>query len=86
MLVKPITISSKGQIALPRDVVKHLDSRMLKLEILNDNEVKIVPIKDVAGRLSAYAKNVSTDDFNKIREQAWEEAVEKRFAKENNND
>lgn len=86
MLVRPITISSKGQIALPKDVVKHLDSKVLKLEILNGNEVRIVPIKDVAGRLSAYAKNVSTDDFNKIRTQAWEEAVEKRFAKENNND
>ena len=66
MLVKPITLSSKGQIALPKDIVKHLNSKALKLEILNDNEVKIVPIRDVAGRLSAYGKNVDTDDFNKL--------------------
>ena len=86
MLVKPITLSSKGQIALPKDIVKHLNSKALKLEILNDNEVKIVPIRDVAGRLSAYGRNVNTDDFNKIRTQAWEEAVSKRFSKENKND
>ena len=83
MLVKPITLSSKGQIALHKYVVKHLNSKALKLEILNDNEVKIVPIRDVAGRLSAYGRNVDTDDFNKIRTQAWEEAVGKRFSKEN---
>ncbi len=86
MLVKPITLSSKGQIALPKDIVKHLNSKALKLEILNDNEVKIVPIRDVAGRLSAYGRNVDTDDFNKIRTQAWEESVGKRFSKENKND
>lgn len=86
MLVKPITISSKGQIALPKDVVKHLNSKSLRLEILNDNEVRIIPIQDVAGRLSAYGTNVNTDDFTKIRTQAWEEEVEKRFSKENKND
>ena len=86
MFVKPITISTKGQIALPKDIIKHLNSKALKLEILNDNEVKIVPLRDVAGRLSTYAKNLDISDFNNIKNNAWEEAIEEKFFKANKHD
>lgn len=86
MLAKSITISSKGQITLPRDIVKHLGNKILKLEVLNGNEVKIVPVKDVAGKLSEYAKNIRAQDFNAIRADAWEEEVERKFTQENQDD
>jgi len=86
MLAKSITISSKGQISLPKEIVKHLDSRALRLEILNDNEVKIIPIRDVAGRLSQYAKNIDSNDWNAVREQAWLESIKGRFSREDKND
>lgn len=82
MLAKPIIISSKGQISLPKEVVKHLGNRVLKLEILNNNEVRIAPIKDVGGRLSAYAKNLSEDEFNQAKSDAWEEAIKEKFLKD----
>lgn len=86
MLAKSIKISSKGQITLPKEVIRHLGNKVLKLEVLNGNEVKIIPIKDVGGRLSAYAKNASIKNFNTIRTEIWEEEVQRKFSQEHKND
>ena len=46
-----------------------------------NHEVKITPIKDVAGMLTSYAKKSNTYDFSIIRQQAWDQAIEEKFGK-----
>lgn len=79
MKAKPIIISSKGQIALPKDIVSYLGSKLLKLERLNEHEVKIVPIRDAGGRLSEYAQNADIDDFQEIRNKSWNAEMNHKF-------
>jgi len=78
MLTKPITVSSKGQIAIPKAILKRLGSKLLRLEITNDNEVKIVPVTNVAGSLANYARNYS-GNYSDSRDEAWNKEVISRF-------
>ena len=82
MLVKSITISDKGQIVIPKEFVKHLGSKVIKLEIVNNNEVRMTPVKDVGGSLTDFAKKNLSSDFNNIRNQAWDHITKERFIKE----
>ncbi len=82
MIVKALTISDKGQIVIPKQFVKYLGSKVIKLEIGNDQEVRIIPIKDVAGSLSDFAKKQIAPDFSEIRNQAWNQSITEKFNKE----
>ena len=82
MLVRSITISDKGQIAIPKEFIKHLGSKVIKLEILNNNEVRMIPVKDVGGSLADFAKKNLSNDFNDIKNQAWDRVTKEKFAKE----
>lgn len=82
MLAKVLTISDKGQIVIPKDLVKHLGSKVIKLEISNDHEVRIIPIKDVAGSLTEFAKKPTSTNFNDLRNQAWDQTITEKFSKE----
>lgn len=81
MLVRALTISDKGQIVIPKEFVKHLGSKIIKLEVSNDSQVRIIPIKDVAGSLTDFAKKLTTDDFNDLRNQAWNQVTLEKFGK-----
>lgn len=81
MLVRALTISDKGQIVIPKEFVKHLGSKMIKLEVSNDSQVRIIPIKDVAGSLTDFAKKPTTHDFNDLRNQAWNQETLEKFGK-----
>lgn len=82
MLVKTFTISDKGQIVIPKEFIKHLDAKLIKFEVSDNQEVRIIPIKDVAGSLTEFAKQQVSDDFQKIRNQAWDQITLERFSKE----
>ena len=82
MLVKTFTISDKGQIVIPKEFVRHLASKLIKLEVSDNQEVRIIPIKDVAGSLTEFAKQQVSDDFKEIRNQAWEQTTSEKFNKE----
>lgn len=82
MLVKTFTISDKGQIVIPKEFVRHLASKLIKLEVSDNQEVRIIPIKDVAGSLTEFAKQQVSDDFQEIRNQAWEQTTSEKFNKE----
>ena len=82
MLAKTLTISDKGQIVIPKEFVKHLESKLIKLEVSENQEVKIIPIKDVAGSLTEFAKKQISDDFQDLRDQAWDRTVSEKFNKE----
>lgn len=82
MLAKALTISDKGQIVIPKDLVKHLGSKVIKLEVSNDHEVRIIPIKDVAGSLTEFAKKPTSNNFKDLRDQAWDQTITEKFSKE----
>jgi len=76
---RAIKITDQGQITLPKYIRDLLSTESIKLEVGNDNVIRIVPIRDVAGSLTKYAKKIDETDFNIIREQAWEESIKGRF-------
>lgn len=76
---RAIKITDQGQITLPKYIRDLLSTESIKLEVGNDNVIRIVPIRDVAGSLTKYAKKIDETDFNIIREKAWEESIKGRF-------
>ena len=74
MYISTITISSKGQIVLPKKVRSILGGRVISLEVTDDNQVVLSPIKDVGGSLSSY-KKYSNLSWDKLREQAWTDTL-----------
>jgi bifunctional DNA-binding transcriptional regulator/antitoxin component of YhaV-PrlF toxin-antitoxin module len=66
------TITSKGQLTLPRDVRKALDSNTVELKV-DGETVVLTPIRSIAGALDKYAGKKAP--FNKIREKVWEEVA-----------
>ena len=76
---RAIKITDQGQITLPKYIRDLLGTESIKLEVGNDNVIRIVPIRDVAGSLTKYAKKIDETDFNIIREQALEESIKGRF-------
>jgi AbrB family looped-hinge helix DNA binding protein len=78
MFTSSLTISSKGQITLPKKVRDILSTNTVKLEITDDNKVILLPIKNVGGSLSAYRDNNNLP-FQHVRETAWKDAVENKL-------
>jgi AbrB family looped-hinge helix DNA binding protein len=76
MFTSSLTISSKGQITLPKKVRDILSTNTVKLEVTDDNKIILLPIKNVEGSLSAYRDNNALS-FQHVRETAWKEAVKK---------
>ena len=82
MLAKTLTISDKGQIVIPKEFVRYLETKVIKLEVGHNQEVRIIPIRDVAGSLTEFAKKQVSTDFNEIRNQAWDQTITEKFNKE----
>jgi AbrB family looped-hinge helix DNA binding protein len=72
-------ITKKGQITIPRNVRKKLDSEIVEFSIVKD-QIVLKPVKSVAGSLSAYVKKDSLP-FKEAREKAWTEALEEHYGK-----
>lgn len=82
MLIKALTISDKGQIVIPKELVKHLGSKVIKLEMSNNHEVRIIPIKDVAGSLTEFAQKPTSTTSKPLRDQALDQTITKKFNKD----
>ena len=52
------TITSKGQLTLPKAVRKILDTNTVEIEVIDD-EVRLKPVRSVAGALGKSAVNVT---------------------------
>lgn len=69
------TITSKGQLTIPRAARQALKSNTVEVEI--QGEVVILrPVKSVAGGLAAYGKG--EEPFAKIRAKVWQEVVDEK--------
>jgi AbrB family looped-hinge helix DNA binding protein len=72
-------ITKKGQVTIPREIRKRLDSDVVEFTILEDRIV-LRPVKSVAGSLNSYAKGKEVS-FEEARERAWEGAVREEHGK-----
>lgn len=81
MRSNPITVTSQGQITIPKEMRDLMASQtvILELDPEQNNEIKIIPVSDVGGSLKAFSQG-SEIDFKSEREQAWKE-VESKFKK-----
>lgn len=66
------TITSKGQLTIPREVRKILDTNTVEIEVI-DNEVRLRPVRSVAGALGKYVGKDAP--LHEVREKVWEEVV-----------
>lgn len=71
------TITSKGQLTLPRDVRKVLNSTTVEIEVQGENVV-LKPVRSVAGALAKYAVGRKAASITEIREKVWEEVAHDR--------
>ena len=66
---KTAKLSQKGQITLPKKVRDFLGSNVIKV-VIENGQVRLEPLKDLAGSLSQYAGRYIP--FEEARERAWE--------------
>jgi len=65
-------ITSKGQITIPKEIRKILNSNVIEFEVIEGNVV-IKPVKSIGGSLSKYAKKyISLKD---IRDRTGKDVV-----------
>ncbi len=72
-----LKISKKGQITLPKHIRLALGSERIRLILIN-GQVRIEPVKSVAGSLRDYAKPLV--DMAKETDMAWSAAIEENYA------
>jgi AbrB family looped-hinge helix DNA binding protein len=68
-------ITKKGQVTIPREIRKALDSNVVEFEV-SGNDVFIRPVRSVAGSLSVYAE--SYIPIKEIRDSVWDEVVQSK--------
>ncbi len=81
MATKPVKITRKGQVTIPKKIRERLKASAVYFEVVND-EVVIRAVKDAAGSLSEYAKNAQPGmTMKEMKDRAWEEAVHEKVGK-----
>lgn len=81
MTTAAVKITQKGQVTIPREIRDILKTNTVFFEVV-DNTVVVKAVRDAAGALSEYAKNVKPGTpMKKIKEAAWEEAVREKARK-----
>jgi len=73
---KTAKISSKGQITLPKTVRDFLHTDILRV-VIEDDEVRIQPVRNVAGSLKRYAKKAVS--MEQAREEAWDQVAHEKY-------
>ncbi|MCU0322613.1 MAG: AbrB/MazE/SpoVT family DNA-binding domain-containing protein [Chitinophagaceae bacterium] len=77
MYVTTVTISSKGQIVLPKKIRNTLNTNIISLIINEQNQVVITPVHELGASLASYSKDPELP-FEEIRERAWKNAASTR--------
>ena len=68
-------ITSKGQLTLPRKIRTALETNTVEIDLV-EGEVRLRPVRNVAGALAGYAREkVSLD---KVREKVWQEVADEK--------
>jgi AbrB family looped-hinge helix DNA binding protein len=78
MMTEAVKITQKGQVTIPKEIRDRLKTNTVYFEVVND-AVVVRAVKDAAGSLSEYAKNVSSSTpMKQMKETAWGEAVHEK--------
>jgi AbrB family looped-hinge helix DNA binding protein len=72
------TITSKGQITIPRAARQALNSSTVDIEV-QGNLVILRPVQSVAGSLAAYQRGADT--IESIRDKVWQEVADEKAGK-----
>ncbi|MBI5739829.1 MAG: AbrB/MazE/SpoVT family DNA-binding domain-containing protein [Nitrospirae bacterium] len=81
MTTAAVKITRKGQVTIPKEIREKLKTNTVYFEVVDDTVI-VKAVKDVAGSLSEYAKNVKAGtSMRKLKEKAWEEAVREKAGK-----
>ena len=81
MATKAVRITQKGQVTIPKKIRERLRTTAVYFEVVNE-EVVVRAVRDAAGSLSEYARNVQPDvSIEQMKDRAWEEAVHEKTKK-----
>jgi len=81
MATEAVKITKKGQVTIPKKIRERLKATAVYFEVVND-EVVVRAVRDAAGSLSEYARNVKPDiSIEQMKDRAWEEAVHEKTSK-----
>lgn len=69
------TVTSKGQVTLPKPVRDFLRSKTVEFEISGD-KVVMRPVRSVGGSLNRYAKEYKP--LEEVRNKVWEEVAHEK--------
>lgn len=69
------TITSKGQITIPRAARKALNTNTVEVEIQGDMVI-LRPVKSVAGVLAGYSRG--KEPFSAVRGKVWKEVADEK--------
>ena len=72
------TITSKGQITIPRAARQALNSSTVDIEV-QGNLVILRPVRSVAAALAVYSRGM--ENFTEIRESVWQEVADEKAGK-----
>lgn len=76
-----LKITSKGQVTIPKEIREKLKTDTVYFEMADDNIV-VKAVRDAAGSLSEYAKNVKPGiSIKQMKDEAWETAVREKTGK-----
>ncbi len=81
MTTSAVKITRKGQVTIPKEIRDILKANAVYFEV-EDDTVMVKPVRDTAGSLREYARNVKPGvSIKQMREKAWEEAVREKAGK-----
>ncbi len=81
MTTAAVKITRKGQVTIPKEIREKLRTNAVYFEMVDDTIV-LKAVKDAAGSLSEYAKNVKAGiSMKKMKDKAWEAAVSEKAGK-----
>ena len=81
MTTAAVKITRKGQVTIPKEIRDRLRSNAVYFEV-EDDIVMVKPVRDAAGSLREYARNVKPGaSMRQMKEKAWEEALREKTRK-----
>ena len=81
MTTGAVKITPKGQVTIPKVIREKLRTNTIYFDVVDD-VVTVKAVKDVAGSLHEYAKNVKPGtSIKQMKEKAWEVAAHEKTDK-----
>jgi len=81
MTTAAVKITRKGQVTIPKEIREKLKANAVYFEV-EDDMVMVKPVRDAAGSLREYARNVKPGvSMKQMKDRAWEVAIREKTGK-----